>query len=312
MPAIKLGGGSSVTLRDVHIRGFDVGVQGDPGSSVQAEGVSFDNVRQPWDLAGEAPSQISGTRIANDPKAVQAPNKTTIGWRRPAGPPLPAFCPRCKAIFPSRNYNIGSSKFYSRDNEETCPHCRFEHAKLSDGLFDLTAEAVSILQGPDITFATLAALAAIAQSTTENRITPEQAVARFTKADPRIGTLFNRALSLGPTAVSYLSAAVGIAALIYAHVGTLAGLESRDLAREQTALARAQTEMAQEALRIQKQPSSSDHALEKVVEGLKELKFVLESQADIQREAIGRLKALPSPPTVENREPIEMPDRDNE
>jgi hypothetical protein len=54
-------------------------------------------------------------------------------------------------FFPSRNYNFGGLYFEAWDNEEPCPECGFERAKLSEGIFDLKKDAVRVLSAPDIT-----------------------------------------------------------------------------------------------------------------------------------------------------------------
>lgn len=136
---IKLVGVKNARLSNVSFSGLDVGIQADASSCFTADNLRFNNVGMPFDVRGRA--GVSGTRIRDDPKLRQSSNKSFAGWRKPNGPPLPAFCPECKSVFPSTNYNFGSSYFYSRDNEEICPVCRNEHAKLSDGLFDLSQES---------------------------------------------------------------------------------------------------------------------------------------------------------------------------
>ena len=143
--AVKIVGGGPVTLRDGHISNSDIGVQSTGNAPLTAENMSFEDVRQAWDLPGPAPAEISGTRITSPRPTARSESRTSVGWRRPMGPPLPAFCPRCKSVFPSRNYVTGSPRFHSRDNDETCPSCGFGRAKLSDGLFDLSRDVIRVL-----------------------------------------------------------------------------------------------------------------------------------------------------------------------
>jgi hypothetical protein len=273
MPAIEIGSNCSVRLSNVNIRGFDVGIKAASGASIEANNLRFDNVRLPFDIPGKAESSVQGTRITNDPKLKeQSRGKSYIGWSRPHGPALPALCPNCKTIFPSQNYNFGSSRFYSRDNEETCPHCHFEHAKLSDGLFDLTGEAVKALNAPDITHAMLVTIHRIADAVMTDELTHDQAIAEIEKVRPSLANYLSKAHKLfGPTGMTYLTFALGIAALLYAHIQTSAALESRDLAREQTQIAR-------EALKLQREQPGVEKILEKIADSLAGIKFTLKAQ----------------------------------
>ncbi|WP_157182202.1 hypothetical protein [Methylobacterium sp. WSM2598] len=233
MPAIRLENSRGVTLRDVRISGFDVGISAH-NSEFTANRLAFDNVVRPFDISGDGYARVEGTRITNDPKlGTEVTRKTTVGWTR-NGPPLPAQCPNCKAVFPSRNYDIATPRFFSRDNEESCPECKKYGAKVADGLFDLTSDAVKILEAPDITYAMVAALARIAEDVSANRITPQQAVEKLAYVDPRIGSIAKKVVGFGGSAIEFLTFAIGLAALIYTHIGTTATLEARDLAREQT------------------------------------------------------------------------------
>jgi hypothetical protein len=150
----------AIRLRNVHISGAHTGIKSDGPIDLITENVTFDNVRQPYDISGARSADISGTRITNDPKARRpsSTKKSSLGWQKINGPPLPAFCPSCKSIFPSRNYNLGGAYFNAWDNEETCPECGFENAKLAEGIFDLASEAVKVLSAPNITHAMLLAL----------------------------------------------------------------------------------------------------------------------------------------------------------
>lgn len=252
MPAIYLGPGTRAVVRDNFISGFDVGIEGAPGASVDADNNHFDRVRQPYKLPNAGPSRVAGTRITNDPKIADGSSRQ--GWRR-AGPSLPAFCPRCKSVFPSRNYEIRSPRLSVQDNEETCPNCEYEHAKVNDGIFDLTADAVRIITASDFTYATLAALLALAGAVVEERIAPEEAVARYKAISPRLGRIAKAAFGIGGAALTFISAAIAYRSLILQQ-------ESVDIAKEQ--------------LRLQQQSNaSSDHALEQTLHALSTLELTL-------------------------------------
>jgi hypothetical protein len=172
------------------------------------------------------------------------------------------MCPRCKEVFPSKNYTIGSSRFYSRDNEETCPNCGFEHAKLSDGLFDLTDKTVRILSAPDVTYAMLVAIRDIAQKVSEETITPEAAITQFQLINPKLAKLAKKALRISETALMFVAAAATIASCF---------------------LTQQQVEIGKEQLRLQAEANrSSDIALEKTLEVLKGIRFTLEKTSPDQ------------------------------
>jgi hypothetical protein len=260
MPAIKIANGATVTLKDVEIRNFDVGVQADGAASVIADGVTFQNVRQPWDIAGSGSARIKGTRIRNDPKAIKPTRKSSVGWTRPHGPPLPAYCPNCKSIFPSRNYNIGTPHFYSRDNEETCTSCGFERAKLSDGLFNLASKAVQVLSAPDFTIVMLVAVKAVADQILDDSLAPEAALKKLRSINPKFSRLAERAWKYGLSALTFLAA--------------VASVSAGYLSYEQTHLSRQQLEISREQLELDKKDRlTSDALLEKALEILSGHRF---------------------------------------
>jgi hypothetical protein len=205
MPAIELSPGvKGVHFEDIDIGFTDVGIQARGPVEFTAKNVRFKEVARPWDIQGGR-AEIEGTRItrAAKPKAV---GKSWSGWRRPNGPPLPAFCPRCKSVFPSKSYNFGSSYVYARDNEEVCPVCESEHAKLSDGLFDLSREAVAVLTAPEMTFAMLSAIKDVADQLSDRRVNEADAVRRLRQVSPTFGAIAGRALQIGTAALTLMVA----------------------------------------------------------------------------------------------------------
>jgi hypothetical protein len=260
VPAIKLGPGASVTLQNVGFSGFDVGVEGDVGSVVRADGVIFDDVRQPWNMPDAGPSEIRRTRVQNDPKLRKGKHGSFSGWRKPRGAALPVFCPSCKTIFPSQNYVLGGQYWQSWGNKEQCIECGYAEAEVAEGIFDLTKEIVRILSAPDFTHLMLRQVAQIAEDIAKSQITPEEGVKRFENVSPSLGKIVRRALQIGVSAIMLVSAAAGIASMY--------------LAKEQTQLAREQTQIARDGLALQKEANaSSDAALEKTLKALEGLRI---------------------------------------
>lgn len=244
----------SIKLTNVHFSGGHTGIKSIGPVDIEAENVTFDNVQAPYDIAGAKSVSINGSRIKNDPKARQT--KTGAGWTRPNGPPLPVLCPSCKSIFASRNYNFGGAYFNAWDNEETCAECGSEHARLSEGLFDLAGETVRVLNAPDITYAMLKAISGIAEAVAEGKIPVESAIAKYSTINPGIGRLARMAMKYGHSALFLFSAVAGILAAYWAYQ---------------------QVQLGEEQVRLQREANaSSDLALERTLAAIRNLKFTSE------------------------------------
>ena len=191
--AIKVGAGVNVTLKNVSFSGSQIGLHAGPGASITATDLTFDRVETPYDLEGVKSATIRGTRITNDPKQSSTTRSKTPGWRKLNGPPLPAFCPQCKSIFPSRNYNLSGAYFNTWDNEETCPECGFEHAKLSEGVFNLEEETVRVLSAPDFTYAMLQQAKRVADEIIAGNIDEKDGARAFGAISPKFTDLISKA-----------------------------------------------------------------------------------------------------------------------
>lgn len=210
--AISLQGGSSAVLKNVRIEGFDVGVEADNASSFSAENLSFDDVGEPFRVGADN-ADIRGTRITNSPHK-RGNAGSFVGYRKARGAPLPAYCPSCKTVFPSANYNVGSSRFYSFDNEETCPKCGDDHAKVGDGLYDTTADIVRIVRAPDFTHAMAQSLRTVLSDMRQGKIEPEEAIERIETFAPSLGEVLRRFLT-NHTVLTYVGLIMSAAALYY-------------------------------------------------------------------------------------------------
>lgn len=170
-------------------------------------GITFKNVDQPFDLARGA-FDIEGTRISSDrPKSE---NKARSSYRHhPAtGPAMPAQCESCEAIFPSRNYKVMQGRFYSRDNKETCPMCGNFNAKVADGLYDITVEAIKVISGSRLAFEGVEALKNIVSSAADK--SPED-LGKDIASSPipkEVKSILLRAQKLGRKGFAYVCAAI--------------------------------------------------------------------------------------------------------
>lgn len=240
---------------------LDVGIRAKGPVDITAENNYFHNVGMPYDIVGARSADIRGTRITNDPKLTNRNTSAFVGWTKPNGPPLPAFCPSCKSIFPSKNYNFGGAYFNAWNNEETCPECGFEHAKLSEGIFNLASEAVKVLSAPDITHVMLAALRKASDEVVAGKTEPENAAAELDIVSPKLGAVLRKASSLGVTAIMLLASIVGV----YYENGSYE--YAKTSYEEQMRQGQAQQEIAKVA------NASFTAALESILEALRELHF---------------------------------------
>ena len=145
-------------IKDLVIEGGNTGIKGDVSNS-HIENVTFRDVKQPFDVWGDNFS-IAGTRISetSDFRAAQANrwaseaasggSKYRLKARdRPLS--APATCPRCGAVFPSKRYTIMNARFYSSsNNQEICPRCGSDEARLAQGLLDLANDTIRLINGP--------------------------------------------------------------------------------------------------------------------------------------------------------------------
>ncbi|MDP2119652.1 MAG: hypothetical protein Q8K28_07110 [Hoeflea sp.] len=205
-------------FENVKISGFDVGISVE-NSSFSTKNMSFENVRQPFSISGSK-ANVVGTRIRNDPKVNNGANKSHVGWQ-PTGPSLPAKCDNCGSIFPSRNYGIRSSSFYGFDNEETCPVCHNEHAKVDDGLFEITEDAIRIITSLKDQPETLSRLASISTGILSGAVSPADGVIQFGDVSPKLKVLADKAASRGLNAGFWLSLAASLAMLAYSQMSSI-------------------------------------------------------------------------------------------
>jgi hypothetical protein len=256
----------AMKLRDIHISGFGTGIKTRGPVDLDASRVTFDNVQRPWDIQGARSTKISGTRITNDPKLRGGSDgtRTSSGWHPGlGGPPLPVFCGNCKTIFPSRNHTFSGQYFELWDNEEPCPGCGFEHAKLSEGIFNLAEDTVEVLSAPDITHAMLAATQFISDKVIAGEIAGEDAVVEYEAVTPKIGEVAKRAWSFGKSAFWTFAAIASIASLYLALDQKWANTECQEATKQQ--------------VEIQQQSEvSRQRALEQVLEELSRLRFKLD------------------------------------
>ena len=140
-PAFDIRNSRGVTIKNSTLSGFNVGIKS-VNSDITTRNVTFEDVAQPFSVE-RSKADVANTRI-RESRQFKASNGRT-GWV-PDGPALPARCDRCGTIFPSKHYCFRTSLFYGRNNTDICPVCDNENAKVDDGLFDLTTEAIGLVE----------------------------------------------------------------------------------------------------------------------------------------------------------------------
>lgn len=210
----------SATIENCEFTNFGTGIQSS-GFDLNVKNVSFDNVHQPFDIKGERVS-IAGTRIRNDPKTfaqTPASRGAHVGYRRPNGPPLPVYCKNCRTVFNSQNYNVGSPAFYGYDNEEPCLNCNFKHARVSDGLFDLSKDVARALAETELSRDELQALNVVTSELISNAITAKKAEKKLKATVPRFAKYLSAARKYGDKATLYISLLLNVGTLYIAANG---------------------------------------------------------------------------------------------
>jgi hypothetical protein len=176
-----------------------VGVSVDTDADLVIGAAEFNNVEIPYQVTRVGKANISNTTIRNDPK-IREPQvpKGALGWRRPArGAPLPSHCPKCDNVFASMNYQFSGGYFNLWNNQDTCIVCGYEEARLSEGHFRLTHQAIEILRSPEITRDMVRRLAELGDDVLHGRLHPDAAIAAASALHPTLGDFAGKLLGLG-------------------------------------------------------------------------------------------------------------------
>jgi hypothetical protein len=269
-----------ITMSNNHFENCAVGFKSDGPIDLIASGNTFKNVQQPWDISNARSAKVSGTRIVNDRSKVAIQptthSTTSIGWRKQNGPPLPVFCSECKSVSESTAYNFGGAYFNMWGNEETCSKCGYEHAIVSEGIFDLTRNTVKILQAPNMTYTMLLALKELSDEFKNNQITSKQFIKKANEIDPKIGCLLRKSLIFAKEAL-LLSVAIIACYLAFIQV---------DIGKKQVELGDKQIEIANEQLRLQRE-SKTDDILTSILSEIAKNRNFVENANELQMPITG-------------------------
>jgi hypothetical protein len=121
---------------------------------------------------------------------------------------IPAYCPRCTAIFPSPIAVTPGAAAGVSDILTNCPACGFQQAKVSTGVFRATQDAIDLISGPESTREIWEALRRIAERVSSGEIDRVQAVEEARAFSPRYAALLETFVSIGLPALGLLIAMI--------------------------------------------------------------------------------------------------------
>ncbi|MUZ66362.1 hypothetical protein [Agrobacterium vitis] len=190
---------SRINISNVEFSGFGTGIEIQGSSDVEIKDVSFRDTELPFNIETTGQVRVSGTTFPQDERKSKNPHNVSssrVGYTGNEGPSLPAMCPQCHAIFPSKRYRIRTPEFYGRNNKDICPECGCHEATVANGLFDLARETIVVLQAEPLSHAMFTALRASITSYAEGQSTEQQLVESVSQHSPKLAGLFKKALGL--------------------------------------------------------------------------------------------------------------------
>ncbi|MCM2398729.1 hypothetical protein NBH19_21860 [Rhizobium sp. S95] len=185
--AFDINNADDITFKNVTVEGADIGIRARNTRNLKLDNFGFEGDGRAFDIQAES-AEIKGTRIKSTPSKAGS----FVGWVKPNGPPLPAQCPHCKSIFPSRHYNVEIPRFLVKNNLETCPVCGHHEATLAEGLFDLVGEFVKALEADGATIAMLKALGAPTESFLRGETSVSETIHQIEKISPAAAKVLSK------------------------------------------------------------------------------------------------------------------------
>ncbi len=149
---------------------------------------------------------------------------------------LPAYCPRCHSIFPFHGIALSEGATVGLTTISTnCPVCGFGDARVNDGVYRTTKNAIEILSGPDSTRIMMEALKALLEQLAAGEITKDTALEEAAELSPKYAALLDTFTNLGIPSLALL---ISIIALIIQYEGNKSSSEDMkhilDAINEQT------------------------------------------------------------------------------
>lgn len=124
---------------------------------------------------------------------------------------FPAYCPHCKSIFPFKGIALGEGVSIGLENIVTnCPVCGFGEARVSDGVYRATKDAIEVLAGPDNTRAMAEALKTITERLVGGQITHAEAAEKAAELSQKYAALLESCSKLGLPGIALLVSIIAL------------------------------------------------------------------------------------------------------
>lgn len=122
---------------------------------------------------------------------------------------LPTFCPNCKSIFPFHGIGLGEGVTIDlRSIGTNCPVCGYQGARVSDGVYKATKDAIELVSGPASTRELLEALRKLTERLSAGEINKAEAIQEASALSPQYASLIATFANLGIPALSLLVALI--------------------------------------------------------------------------------------------------------
>ena len=124
---------------------------------------------------------------------------------------LPAYCPKCHSIFAFRGVKFNEGATLEINNIGTnCPVCGYTNARVNDGVYRATKDAIGVLSGSNSTKVMMEALKAVAERLAAGKITRDEAIQEADKLSPKYATLIDIFSQLGLPGLTLLATVIAI------------------------------------------------------------------------------------------------------
>lgn len=127
-------------------------------------------------------------------------------------PAFPAYCPKCKSIFPCNNF-IGIEGNASvtvdlKNNKTNCPICGYAHAKITDAVYSANSTAISVLSAPESSRPIIEAFKELVEKAATGKISSAEAVTQAEKISPKYASVVENFAKLGLPGLMLLAAVI--------------------------------------------------------------------------------------------------------
>lgn len=190
---ISIENASDITFNDAIVEGGDVGILARNVSGLTINQMRYEGPGVAVDITGKSAEIKNSRAITSETR--KEPGGRYYGYTKPNGPPLPAQCPNCKSIFPSRHYNVAVPLFLSKNNKESCPVCGSPDANLAEGVFNLVGEVVAVIDAEGLSLEILRSMGAVAAGAISGATRIDAALEMIGEISPSVAVVLRQGLA---------------------------------------------------------------------------------------------------------------------